>query len=165
MTPSLFRLFVGLALLGGTTALLSAAPDLRPGEWEVTMQNQFQKMPEGMPPEVAKMMASQAGKGRTMRYCITAEELRRDPAAWAGKDANCTVSNYRMSAGTMTMDRVCRHDGETTATSMRGSYTPTSYAMSGAINHRGSKRGSGDMAMTLKMQGRWVAATCSAKAR
>lgn len=158
------RLMAGFALALApvlVAPLMAQGLTILPGEWELVMKSNIKTMP-GMDAKTAAMIRQSMAKPMVIRDCLTADEIKRDPGAMMGKEAGCTTKNFRMSGGVLSADRVCKQDGTTTTSTMRGSYTPTSYKIAGAVNRSG---GEGAMAMTMDLTGRRVSAVCSAKAK
>lgn len=100
-------------------ATLAAQSPMRPGRWEVTMQMQMANMPMQMP---ATKTSS----------CITAEQLKKDPASGLPSGAQnaqnqCKVSDYKLSGSTATWKIVCAGQQAMTAdgqmTFMEDTYT------------------------------------------
>lgn len=147
-------------VLLGASAANAAPPKIMPGEWQVVTTMAFKTMPN-VPPKVAAAMKQHQGKPHTMFACITPEEAARGPET-ALADKNCSVRNASYANGRMSAESVCTDaDGEKTSTRMSGTYSPTTYSMDGAVSSVGG--GAGAMAMTMHMDGKRVAAVCSAR--
>jgi len=110
-----------LVLCALAAVTLVAQSPMRPGRWETTMQMQMPNLPVQMP---ATKTSS----------CVTAEQLKKDPAAGlpSGPNANsnqCKASDYKYSDNTVTWKMVCSGQQAMTAngemTFMGDSFTGT----------------------------------------
>ena len=100
-----------------------AAPNMREGEWEITMKMEVPGMPMAMPPQL-------------MQQCVTKKDLADQhkpvPGAQA-RDSRCKTTDHKMQGNTATWKMACE-DGTTgsgTATYSNTSYTSTITMMQG----------------------------------
>jgi len=120
-----------------------ATPNIREGQWEITMSMEVPGMPKGgMPPQV-------------MQQCITKKDLadprKPVPGGKAG-DSRCKLTDHKMQGNTATWKVACE-DGTTgvgTAT-----YSSTSYTSTNTIT---SSRGGQAQTMTMHQNGRYLGA-------
>ena len=117
-----------------------AAPNMREGEWEITMKMEMPGMPMAMPPQVTQR-------------CITNKDLadpqKPVPGAQPG-DSGCKTTDHKMQGNTATWKMACE-DGTTgsgTATYSNTSYTSTITMMQGGQ----------PPAMTMQQSGRHLGA-------
>jgi hypothetical protein len=117
-----------------------APPNMREGEWEITMKMEMPGMPMAMPPQV-------------MQRCITKKDLadahKPVPGAQAG-DSRCKLSDHKMQGNTATWTMTCE-DGTTgsgTATYGETSYTSTITTLQGGQ----------PPALTMRQNGRYLGA-------
>ena len=122
-------------------ALAAQDTPMRPGRWEVTSQMQMATMQ--MPPT-------------TNAACVTAEELKKDPAsglpkgvAGAGKDA-CKVSDYKVVRSVATWKMQCTGDFSMTGT---GEITFMGDTYAGTVNMN-MTQGPMQGPMTMRLAGK-----------
>ncbi len=179
MTRLIPASWIAAAALGlaSAAALAQSPPRLKPGLWEhrIQMSSQSGEMESAMkeaqaamadmPPEQRKMMEQMMAQqgvafdasGQSVRMCMTPEDVARDeiPAAQEG----CTQTATR-SGNTWTVNFRCpARDGQP-ASSGRGTVTlqsPTAYNGDFTLNTQTNNKAD---QMTMKTQGRWVAADC-----
>lgn len=131
-------------LLVAAASAEASSGDFRPGEWTV----------------VRDMHGSLGRKTYTAKVCVTAEQLRSDPAApinlaadprvasGPGRGIACTNSNFAMAGGRLSFASRCRQALGTAKGAWQGTYSPTGFTLSG-------KMGSGIISMEGTMTGRW----------
>jgi len=112
---------------GGAAAAAGAVAEMRPGQWETTVEvlrvdmGNVPGMPPGMTPP---------GQGRTsVRSCLTPEQARRPNANFmTGADqAGCTYENFSMAGGRVRGTATCNQAGSTVRTTIDGSFAAESY--------------------------------------
>lgn len=133
-----FRIMVSVALLG-----IAAAPPeqiVQPGKWENRVEILSVDI-KGAPPGVAAAM-----KGRPMivTSCITPKQAEAGPQAAMNADKACRFVRYAAAGGRIASELVCNRPTGTMRVVSQGTYTPTSYAVSGTGVM------SGRMAMTMR---------------
>ena len=88
---------IALAALALSLTALAQQLPMRPGNWEVAMKMSMPGMKMEMPP-------------MTTTYCLT-PEMAKDPQSAFPKgpnaNADCKVSDYKLSAGTATYTMTC----------------------------------------------------------
>jgi hypothetical protein len=147
----------GLAFLALVATPAMAAPGFAPGQWNHQTQLLSADVP-GIPEWVVKMFA---GRGHRTS-CNSAEQLRAHPEALLTEDdaAICKLRKLLMANGRLVFDTFCTNkrfpDGLLVAS--RGSYTPTSYAIS--TTSTGTRNGRPVRILT-KGGGQQVSASCS----
>lgn len=128
-----------LILTAAAVVTLAAQTPMRPGKWAVTMQMQMPNMPAAMPEF-------------KMEQCITAEDLKRDPASGLpsaspdpkAKDA-CKMTDYKVAGEHVTWKVTCTGAQEMTAT---GDMTVKGDSYAGVM-----KMTTAQGEMTMKMSG------------
>ena len=127
---------VVLALL--SQGALAAAPNMKPGMWEITMKMDIPGMPSGMPPQVVKQ-------------CLTQKDTE-NPQKVTQAGENCQVSNYQMKGNTVSWDMACKGSQQ-----MTGSGTMTFGGDSYTGTTRMSMKGGGQSHdMTMQYSGKRV---------
>ncbi|WP_439533306.1 DUF3617 domain-containing protein [Polymorphobacter sp.] len=121
------RIVLVAVMIAATPAL--AAPKVTPGQWQAVTVIESASMP-GMPPEALAMMK---GRPTTVTYCLTPEEAEADPKKMLAADKSCTMNRFRFEGGSIDAELSCKTDQGPAVVSMKGSYTPTSYAMSSSM--------------------------------
>lgn len=157
-------ILAGAAMM--TASAASAAPmTVLPGEWEVTSTTQIQSMP-GLPPEMLAQMRQAQARPTVTRTCVTPDQAARGPQA-GPPDSNCKFSTLSYAGGRMAAESSCRRGADTMTMKMAGTYTPTSYEMSGQMtgSQGAGTPGAGTMAMAARITGRRIGPTCSAAAK
>jgi|GEM_PF-4402778 len=92
----------------------------RPGNYEVTTSSNFGGLPVT----------------QTLTSCITAEQLETDPQkvfADAPAADNCSLEEFNMADGVLTMRMNCKAEDGSIYVSTDGSYTHNSYTMNTTI--------------------------------
>jgi|SRR5215831_6969142 len=79
---------------------LAAAPNMKPGMWEITAKMEMPSMPGGMAPQVVKQ-------------CLTQKDTE-NPQKVAQGGQNCQISNYRQNGDTVSWDMACQGTEEMT---------------------------------------------------
>lgn len=114
-----------------------AAPNMREGEWEITMKMEMPGMPMAMPAQV-------------MQRCITKKDLANPvPGPQAG-DGRCKMTDHKIQGNTATWKMACE-DG--TTGSGTATYSDTSYTSTITTQHGGQAP-----AMTMHQSGRYLGA-------
>ena len=133
MLPLLpYALFIAVGYVATMPSAHAAAPNMKPGLWEVTVKMEMPGMPQGM-------------QAQTTQRCITAKDLDDPRKVGPGADprtaSQCEVSNYRMQGNTASWDMACKGPEQ-----MKGS---------GSMTYQGD-RYSGVNKMTMSYAGRYV---------
>jgi len=129
--------YVVAALVSAPVLAHGAAPNLREGEWEITMKMEMPGMPMAMPAQV-------------MQRCVTKKDLANPvPGPQAG-DGRCKMTDHRMQGNTATWKLACE-DG--TTGSGTANYGDTSYTSTIT-----TQQGGQSPAMTMHQSGRYLGA-------
>jgi hypothetical protein len=113
---------------------------VEPGKWETKVTLLDVDMP-GMPRQFAERMKQSMAKMQEHSYssCLTEADVKRPKEDFfAGKNNNCRYDHFTMSNGTI--DAVMRCSGkssESMTMTMKGTYSPTSYEATTAMNVSG----------------------------
>lgn len=120
----------------------AAAPNMREGLWEITMQMEMAGMPQGMPPT-------------TLQHCVTKQDLQ-DPQRMAmgpdTKNNKCEVTDHRMQGNTATWKMACRGEH---AMSGSGTVTYGGTTYSGT-NRMTMQQGGKTVEMTMRYNGKYL---------
>lgn len=122
--------------------LLVGAADpmlIQPGKWQTTVTVIDMKMPKAPP----GMAAAMKGRPMTTSHCVTAEQARQGPRAVLKADSGCRFTKYSAANGRIATTMVCNRPGGSMTAVSNGSYTPTSYQMTGQTT------ATGQMPMTM----------------
>lgn len=115
----------------------SADVSVRPGLWETSFEITELEIPNA-PPELANMMETmrtRMGEGMSSTSCLTPEEAENIGNSMFDDNDNCTVSEFEMSGGNMSMAATCQEPGgPAMQMTMEGSYTATSAEMTMTAN-------------------------------
>jgi hypothetical protein len=128
------------ALLLAATLPLHAAPNVREGQWEMTMKMEMDGQPMPMP-------------AQTVKYCVTKENLV-PKAERAEQSANCTKVEPKVSGDTVSWSAVCKESGQTIDS--RGAITYKGDTFTGEINSTMTADGGQPMKMKQVMSGRRI---------
>lgn len=96
------------ALLLAATIPLHAAPNVREGQWEMTMKMEMDGQPMPMP-------------AQTVKYCVTKENLV-PKAERPEQSAHCTKVEPKVSGDTVSWSAVCKQSGQTIESAGRIAY-------------------------------------------
>ena len=120
---------------------LLAAGDVvvTPGKWTSTVTVTDVKMAGG-PPGMAAMIK---GKPTTVSYCITPAQAKQGARAALRADAGCRYTKFDAAAGRIATTMVCTRPGGGMTVQSTGSFTPTSFDITGHAVM------TGDMPMTM----------------
>jgi hypothetical protein len=137
----------------------TAAPiGIKPGQWEYTSEV-LDVQATGMPPQAVAMMKSGP---HSVTACVTPEKAKvgvREMMQRNGK-SDCSFDKYEFGGGKVAFEMSCTMPGGKMVTKSTGSYSATSYDMTGEGTMTSSTEGPqhGPMSMTMKTHnsGKWV---------
>lgn len=120
---------------------LAAAQDMavQPGKWQNTVTIIDVRMANA-PPGLA---AAMKGKPTVIATCVTPEQAKAGPRAAMRPDSGCKFTRYQASGGRIATEMTCSRPGGAMTVVSSGTYTPTSYTMTGRATATGA------MAMTI----------------
>ena len=156
---------VALSLLGSSVAA-SAAGQIRPGLWEMTIKSDaFKNIPK-MPPEQLNKMREMGinipqmqDGGMVSKVCITREMAERDDATQLNqKESGCESKNYRRSGNSYSLDVVCNGPDLKGNGTMKGSYSGNE-RFSSTYDFKGTSHGQ-PVNHRQESSGKWLAADC-----
>ncbi len=127
-----------LVALTATCMRISAAPDVRVGMWETTIQSVIEGMPMSPPP-------------MTHRGCITEADL---VPHMESPGQECKILEHSVSGNSVTWRIQCSHEGMSTSGTGKITYAGDHYEGSVEMNVQGGPMGA--MKMTQSMTGRRV---------
>lgn len=133
-----YRIVASLALLG--VAAAPPGPIITPGKWENRVEILDVQL-KGAPPGVA---AAMKGQPMVVTSCITPKQAEAGPQSAMNADKACRFVRYSATGGQIASELVCNRPNGTMRVVSQGTYTPTSYAVSGTGTM------SGRMSMTMK---------------
>lgn len=131
-------MMASVALLG--IAAAPPGPIIQPGKWENRVEILDVQM-KGAPPGLA---AAMKGRPMVVTSCITPKQAEAGPQAAMNADKACHFTRYSAAGGRIATELVCNRPAGTMRMTSQGSYTPTSYSVSG------SGVMSGRVSMTMK---------------
>lgn len=126
------------AVLLAAALPLHAAPNVREGQWEMTMKMEMNGQPVPAPAQAVK-------------YCITRDDLVPKPQR-AEQGASCTKLEPKVSGDTVSWSGVCKQSGQTIES--RGTITYKGDTFSGEIESTMTPDGGQPMKMKQVMSGR-----------
>ena len=113
---------VCMAAVAALSTLQAFAMDLQPGLYEISTSSGSPSMP--IPQQT-----------HTTTHCISREDLESGDASMfpqrGGEDDACSVAEYVMDDGRLSLNLQCALDGGELVMTGKGEYTATSYAMRG----------------------------------
>lgn len=144
-----------------------AADQLKPGQWDMTVNMQMKDMPKISAEEMAQMkemgikMPMGGGEPMHVQQCITPEQatLKQPMNPSHGKD-DCTIKNYKHSGNMASGEMVCTGDLKGTGKFEMTLNGDTSY--SNKIAFKGVTRDGHPVDQTTESSGKWVKAKCDA---
>ena len=139
-----------------------AADQLKPGQWDMSVNMKMKNMPEMSAEDLAAMKQmgiKMPGMGEPMRMqqCITPEQASMKEAINPSGDANCTVKNYKQKGNTVTGDLVCT--GEMKATGKFETTMNGDTAYHSKMSLKGTSGGE-PIDQEIETSGKWVKAKC-----
>ena len=139
-----FTIGVSVALLA--IAAAPPGPIIQPGKWENRVEVIDVQM-KGAPPSVT---AAMKGRPMVVTSCVTPQQAAAGPQAAMNADKSCRFVRYSAAGGKIASELLCTRPGGTMRVVSQGSYTPTSYAVSGT----GVMTGRAAMTMRTRTTGR-----------
>lgn len=127
-------------------AAASPGSPIQPGKWENRMELVDVTMP-GAPPEIAAAMKR---RPTIVTTCVTPKLAALGPQSAMNVDKKCRFLRYSVRGGRFESELLCTQPGGTMRVTSQGSYTPTSYAVTGTSVMTGRSR----MTMTSRTSGR-----------
>ncbi|HSO06949.1 MAG TPA: DUF3617 family protein [Pelomicrobium sp.] len=126
------------ALLFAANLPVHAAPNVKEGEWEMTMKME---------------MNGQTVPAQSIKYCVTKDNLV-PKAERAEQSPNCTKVEPKVSGDTVSWSTVCKQSGQTIESTGRITYKGDTFT--GEINSTMTGEGGQPMKMRQVMSGRRV---------
>jgi hypothetical protein len=155
-------LTLGLALF---TSVSMGADQLKPGQWDMTINMQMKDMPQISAEDMAEIkkmgiqMPMGGGEPMHVQHCITPEQasLEQPVNPSQGKDG-CTIKNYRHSGNKASGEMVCTGDVKGTGKFQMTLNSDTSYASNMSL--KGVSKEGQPIDQTVDTTGKWVKAKC-----
>lgn len=163
-----FRLFLLVAALGSSNFAIAAATQLKPGQWEMTINMQMAGMPEISAEQIAQMkqlgieMPFLNGKPSVFPQCITPEQasLKKPIDTSSNPSDQCTIKNYKQSGKSVSGDMVCTGDLKAKGRFEMTVNSETSYQ--GKWTLKGVTKEGLPIDQTTDISAKWVKAKCDA---
>lgn len=145
---------------------IAADAQLKPGQWETTIQMQMAGMPQLTAEQITQMkqlgieMPFLNGQPTVMQQCITPEQasLQKPIEPSANPDDQCTIRNYKKSGKTVSGDMVCNGDLKAQGRFEMTVDSDTSYKGKWAL--KGVTREGQPIDQTTDISARWIKAKC-----
>ena len=146
-----------------------AAVEIKPGEWENTVEFVDIEFDESqLPPEaqafLVPMLEAMKGQVQTNKNCVTPEEASKPQAEMfsGNEDADCEYEKFEFSGGQMNMAMTCNDPGSGTAKiTNTGTYGEDSYDMQMRVELEDNEMGT--MTITANSKGKHIG-ECAATA-
>lgn len=125
-----------------------SASFVRPGLWESKVTIEDMSMP-GLSAADAAQMPDFTGRVQSHQNCLTPEQAKRPKEDFfAGGNDNCRYDHFTMGDGKIDAVMKCTGGGMAQSMTMKGSYSPDTYAMQMTM-----QAGAGEQAgMSMKMR-------------
>lgn len=169
-------LFLPLACLACLGAASVAAADMRlkPGLWEMTMQNAqdgaTQQMPKLTPQQQAQMekmgiKMQSGGSSMAIQTCLTKEQVERNEPPKPRDDARqkCEQTEFKRSGNTVNWKMACTGERPMSGSGSMTMKSPEAYTSTMNIISKDPQRGT--VTMSNNTQGRWLGPDCPAAAK
>jgi len=152
---------LALCLASFATASI-AAEQLKPGQWDMTMDVQMKNMPKLSAEDMAamKQMGIEIpgmGKPMRMQQCVTPEQAAANQPLNPTGNESCKVKNFKQNGNTVTGDLVCT--GEMNATGKFETTMNGNTAYSSKMSLKGVSHGE-PIDQEVATSGKWVKAKC-----
>ncbi len=131
--------FAGLFLMVETA---NAAPDMNPGQWEITTTMEMVGVPMKMP-------------SITTKQCLTKDDLVPKQPSRPGVKQPCEVKNTKVDGNTVSWDMACTDQNHTSG---HGEVTYAGDTFVGTIRMESTLGGKQKMRMILHMKGKRIGA-------
>ncbi len=148
-------------------ALVSTAADqLKPGQWDMTVKMQMKNMPQISAEDMAKMKEMGikvpfAGEPMHIQQCITPEQasLKQPMDPSHGKNG-CTVKNYKHKGNTASGEMICNGEMKGTGKFEMTLDSDTSYSTK--VSFKGVSKDGQPIDQTTESSGKWAKEKCDA---
>lgn len=116
------------AEVGGKVAEANADGKLMtPGRWEGSVAIRDVSVP-GLPAAQQQMIAEKMGAAHPVTTCVTAEDMKKNRAFFAGEEmAGCTYENFSMAGGKLSAKVKCDRPDAKVDAAMSGTYSSDTY--------------------------------------
>ncbi|MHA7819514.1 MAG: DUF3617 domain-containing protein [Erythrobacter sp.] len=139
-----------------------AAVEIKPGEWENTVEFVDIEFDESQLPEEAQaflvpMLEAMKGQVQTNKNCVTPEEASQPQAEMfsGNEEADCEYETFEFSGGQMNMAMSCNDPGSGTAKiTNTGTYEEDSYDMQMRVELQDNEMGA--MTITANSKGKHI---------
>jgi hypothetical protein len=157
----IIALTLGLALF---TLVSAAADQLKPGQWDMTVNMHMANMPQMSAEDMAQMkemgikMPMGGGAPMHVQQCINPEQASlKQPMSPQGNQ-DCVTKNYRHSGNTASGEMVCTGEMKATGKFEMTLNGDTSY--SSKMSLKGVTKEGQPIDQTTESSGKWVKAKC-----
>jgi hypothetical protein len=171
----MYRALTAVALGIILASPAQAAPELRPGLWEHTMEmkggmqeamQQMQKQLENMPPAQRKRMEQMMqGQGipfangpQTFKTCLSEETAKRGYVP--DKDGRCQHEITEEDGNTLSFEVTCKGNPPSTGHGTYTYHSPTSFSGKSVITTTANGR---NQTTTITQSGKWLSSDCGGR--
>ncbi len=157
-TPLLFCSALAIA------SAAQAAPDMKPGLWQVNIQSdQMKNMPKISPQQAAMMKSmgisvpSQNDSGMTTKICFTKKMIENNEVSGQEDSGDCKTTNVRQSGSHYSADIICDGPDMKGRGKVEGTYTATQF--NSTYRFKGTSHGH-QANQTQTSSGKWLGSDC-----
>lgn len=129
---------------------MASAQSVTPGQWEIAVTTKSVVMPS-MPAAAVQAMV---GKTTRVQRCLTPADAKLGPQDLLKSAKSCAITKYSLVGGRLHAEMSCKQSGGTTQSISDGTFTPTSYNVTGKVMMTGAAA----MTMTVQTVGKRVGA-------
>jgi hypothetical protein len=157
-----------LAALTSPAFAIAADAQLKPGQWNMSVNMQMAGMPQLSAEQIEQMkqmgvdISFLSGKPTIIQQCITPEQatLKKPIDVSSGTDDQCSIKNYKQSGKSVSGNMVCTGDLKANGRFDMTVNSETSY--SGKWTLKGVTKEGMPIDQTTDINAKWVKATCDA---
>lgn len=150
------------------TPALAASPQLKPGQWNMSVNMQMAGMPQLSADQLAQMkemgidLPMLSGKPTIVPQCITPEQasLKKPIDTSSSPNDQCSIKNYKQSGKSVSGDMVCTGDLKAKGRFEMTVNSETSYKGKWAL--KGVTKDGQPIDQTSEIDAKWVKAKCDA---
>jgi hypothetical protein len=111
---------------------------ISPGRWEGVVHITEMKMP-GLPPEAQARLAQAQGDQKIIS-CVTPEDVKQSKASMFGDmGGDCKYDHFEMGGGEVAGTATCNRDGQTSKTTIAGTFSSDTYHLEVRSEGSGAK--------------------------
>lgn len=160
--------FILPMILMSSSFALAAEAQLKPGQWDMTVDMQMAGMPQLSADQIEQMrqmgidVSFLSGKPTLIQQCVTPEQatLKKPIDISSGTDDQCAIKNYKQSGKSVSGDVVCTGDLNANGRFDMTVNSDTSY--SGKWTLKGTTKDGVPVDQTSNVNAKWVKSVCDA---